>query len=46
MALALAQAGAQVAILARHAESTKTVAENIQAVRVDRPLSIIHRWVD
>jgi NAD(P)-dependent dehydrogenase (short-subunit alcohol dehydrogenase family) len=31
MALALAQAGAQVAILARHAESTKTVAENIQA---------------
>jgi NAD(P)-dependent dehydrogenase (short-subunit alcohol dehydrogenase family) len=31
MALALAQAGAQVAILARHAESTKTVAESIQA---------------
>src|SRR5205823_3434484 len=31
MASALAQAGAQVAILGRHAESTKTVAENIQA---------------
>jgi NAD(P)-dependent dehydrogenase (short-subunit alcohol dehydrogenase family) len=31
MASALAQAGAQVAILARHAETTKTVAESIQA---------------
>ena len=31
MALALAQAGAQVAILARHAEATKTVAESIHA---------------
>jgi NAD(P)-dependent dehydrogenase (short-subunit alcohol dehydrogenase family) len=31
MASALAQAGAQVAILARHAQTTKTVAETIQA---------------
>ena len=31
MAFALAQAGAQVALLARHAQTTKTVAESIQA---------------